>query len=145
MPGADILIASVHPDGSTAISDRYATQKATPLIDDCSHWTVKSGSEENGVTTVEVVRKLNTEDTQDRPIVIGLMKVKSFQNSSNKKIIFAYGSSDTFAYHGEHRYFTSVAFITDPNQFLPDETGWGSRDLITTTSVSMRAPSKPYN
>jgi hypothetical protein len=66
MPGPDIVIASVNDEGSTVISDRYASQKATPAEDDCSHWTVLSGTETGG-TTVELVRNLDTNDKQRSP------------------------------------------------------------------------------
>jgi hypothetical protein len=75
MPGADIVTAIVKDDKSVEIADRFATAKVYPMEDDCSHWVLISGTESNGVTTVELSRKLDTQDSQDRPITQGLMKV----------------------------------------------------------------------
>ena len=77
MPGADILTAIVHNDGTTTIADRYATAKALPMEDACADWELVSGKEVNGTTIVEVMRKLVTNDTQDRPFYPGNMKVKT--------------------------------------------------------------------
>jgi uncharacterized protein YegJ (DUF2314 family) len=75
MPGADILTAIVNSDGTTQIHDRFATAKAYPMEDDCSDWELVSGKEVNGTTIVEVMRKLDTNDKQDRPFYAGNVKV----------------------------------------------------------------------
>ncbi len=74
MPGADIMIAKVQ-NGNATISDHFATAKEMPQEDICSDWKLVSGSETNGITTIEVTRALNTGDAQDRPFVAGSMKV----------------------------------------------------------------------
>lgn len=79
MPGADIVTVAVHDDKTVEIADRFATQKALPEEDGCSHWTLISATEASGMTTVEITRLLDTGDEQDRPFTPGLMKVKLHQ------------------------------------------------------------------
>lgn len=86
MPGSDIVVSKVLSDGSVEISDRFATAFAKPTEDYCSHWSVVSGTEESGVTTVELIRKLDTGDSQDRPIVPGVMKVSKNTNKLINRI-----------------------------------------------------------
>ena len=135
MPGADIVTVAVHDDKTVEIADRFATQKALPEEDGCSHWTLISATEASGMTTVEITRLLDTGDEQDRPFTPGLMKVKLHQISFiDFKIIYAYGTSDTFGYHGDNRFFSSVTFI--PGAPLPkSDPSWKSIDLAVTYKV----------
>jgi hypothetical protein len=75
MPGGDIVTVIVNDDKTVTIADRYATGKFMPQEDNCADWNLVSGTEKNGMTIVELTRLLNTNDSQDRPILVGLTKV----------------------------------------------------------------------
>ena len=77
MPGSDIVTGYVKQDGTVEIQDRYATAFEYPNEDQCQDWQLVSGTEANGKTTLEVTRKLVTNDPQDRPFTTGYMKVNS--------------------------------------------------------------------
>jgi hypothetical protein len=106
MPGADILFASVK-EGKTTINDMYALAKDTPMMDDCQNWDLISGEEANGMTTVEAKRRLNTNDTQDRPF------------EAESRVVIAWGNSDTFGYHSANRKPVVVRFWGPKNPSLP--------------------------
>jgi hypothetical protein len=86
MPGADIVLGYVE-DGEGIVTDRWASMLALPTVDDCQDWTLVSASEEDGYTTLEIKRALDTKDAQDRAIVPG-----------PNRIIAAFGKSDTPGY-----------------------------------------------
>eukprot|EP01129_Flabellula_baltica_P003190 TRINITY_DN13002_c0_g1_i1.p1 TRINITY_DN13002_c0_g1~~TRINITY_DN13002_c0_g1_i1.p1 ORF type:complete len:552 (-),score=120.87 TRINITY_DN13002_c0_g1_i1:16-1671(-) len=113
MPGADIVEGYVDDDGVAHINDRYSVEFALPPVDDCQDWGLIGGEEDGEYTIIEVVRKLDTNDTQDRPI-----------ESGNVRVIIAYGTSDTFGYHTMRR-ATSVVFYgespVDDLSYLLDE------------------------
>jgi hypothetical protein len=76
MPGADILVGMVENGdaylcieflGNTTIRDMYTLVKGTPVDDDCMHWKLISGEERDNYTTIEAIRKIVTNDLQDRP------------------------------------------------------------------------------
>lgn len=93
MPGADILSGYVDASGVAYAHDRFATAKATPPLDDCQSWQLLDGEQQGGWTTIEAVRAVSSGgDTQDRDFTPGIMK-----------IIWAYGTADTFDYHGGNR------------------------------------------
>jgi len=99
MRGGDIVTASVS-NGTTTIVDRYATEHELPSPDsDCQSWTLIAGSESGGFTSVELRRKLDTGDSQDRPIPPGRVRV-----------LWAFGQNDTVAYHEENKGPTVVIF-----------------------------------
>eukprot|EP01119_Soliformovum_irregulare_P003401 TRINITY_DN138_c0_g2_i1.p1 TRINITY_DN138_c0_g2~~TRINITY_DN138_c0_g2_i1.p1 ORF type:complete len:562 (-),score=111.01 TRINITY_DN138_c0_g2_i1:56-1741(-) len=103
MPGADIVTVSV-VNGAATITDRFAIDKIEPSVDSCQDWKLASAQETNGRTVVEVYRKLVTNDTtQDRSILPG-----------ENRVVFAFGSSDAFAYHGSNRGATSLTFYGTP-------------------------------
>eukprot|EP01088_Endostelium_zonatum_P011575 TRINITY_DN25723_c0_g1_i1.p1 TRINITY_DN25723_c0_g1~~TRINITY_DN25723_c0_g1_i1.p1 ORF type:complete len:550 (+),score=106.64 TRINITY_DN25723_c0_g1_i1:65-1714(+) len=108
MPGSDMVI--IEPNGSSfTVTDRYATEFATPDIDDCTQdWVFVSGQQVNGTTTVEIKRLLQTNDNQDRAIIPGLTRV-----------VYAWGGNNakTIQYHGSSRGSTTVPFI--PSNKLP--------------------------
>ena len=86
--------------------------------------TEDSGSESNGITTIEAYRKLVTDDRQDRPIKDGLIK-----------IVFAWGSSDTVSYHGSNRKATTITLIPSPTPVV-ENTGLIEIDISVPTIVS---------
>ncbi|KAK3244544.1 hypothetical protein CYMTET_45844 [Cymbomonas tetramitiformis] len=93
MDGSDLVVANVQ-DGTVEVSDRYATAKMTP-IEDCSQdWQVVNGWEIDGRTVVQLRRKLDTNDGQDRPLK---------DTGRLTRVIVATGTADSFTYHGSSR------------------------------------------
>lgn len=114
MEGSDMLVARVDDaTGVITIEDRYALAKQMPILDDCQDWVLVNGSQEAGMTTIEVTRKLVTNDTQDRSIPEGLVR-----------IVYAFGTSDVFGYHGPNRTATAITFygesVEDLSRVLSD-------------------------
>lgn len=119
MNGADILVGWVNSDGVANISDTWAFGLAKPVVDTCQSWQLvasqssESCSNGNCITTIVATRALVTGDSQDRDLV---------DDGLPNQIIVAYGSTDTFLYHGpSNRVTTSVNFFraeTDPLQSL---------------------------
>lgn len=99
MPGADIVHAHITLAGEVMVYDRYALVKGYPDEDICNDWQLVGGQETNGTTIVELKRKLITNDPQDRNIVPG-----------PNRIIWAYGTQDTFGYHGQNRMVGAITF-----------------------------------
>merc|ERR1719473_1247295 len=106
MKGGDMVTAYVDSAGTVHADDRYAGWAANQynvntgdvdmpdlqaIKDVHNDWTVVTGSEADGTTAVYLTRPLNTSDTQDRIIIAG----------QRTRIIYAWGSSDTVAYHGK--------------------------------------------
>lgn len=67
MPGSDIVVGSVIK-GEGVITDRWTYDYVMPTIDDCQDWVLVSAEEKDGFTTLELMRKLDTGDAQDRGI-----------------------------------------------------------------------------
>lgn len=88
-------IGYVTEEGNVKVEDRYAMAKETPILDDCQSWKLVAGEETQGVTIIEVRRKLDTKDFQDRPITSG-----------NLRIVWAFGMTDEFSYHEANRFTT---------------------------------------
>ncbi len=87
MQDADIIFGIVK-DGQAEIYDMFSTGTWGPhpldtALGGTSDITVFGGTEENGYTTIEFKRALNTNDEYDNPL-----------NSGNNKIIWAFGTSD---------------------------------------------------
>jgi hypothetical protein len=108
MAGADIVTVSMSSSGEPSVIDRFADWDAhpfagpTPHVDKCNQWETLCASEENGYTDFVISRPLDTQDSEDRAIKNGAMPV-----------IFAWGESDTFVYHGANRGSTRIAFFSD--------------------------------
>lgn len=103
MAGADIMVGKVE-GGVASVEDLFATAKETPVRDGCQDWKLVSGEESDGVTIIEVTRKLQTGDDQDRDI-----QVENAPSGYNR-IIVAKGRSDAFGYHGATRWASMVNF-----------------------------------
>jgi len=102
MPGADILTGWYNDTtGACSIQDRYALAYAMPVEDGCQNWVLVACNQTNGKTFLHVTRKLRTNDTQDRDIVEGEMRV-----------LWAIGSTDTFGYHMQSSETRGVGVIT---------------------------------
>lgn len=93
MVGADIIIAEFS-NGVASVKDYWAETFAKPVLDTSLGGTndveLVSGSEVDGVTSVQFRRKLETGDSYDRAI----------RTSGATPVIFAWHSTeDTLQYH----------------------------------------------
>jgi hypothetical protein len=116
MPGADVFTAYVDNQGNVVLQDRHALAKETPIIDDCQDWFVEGGEEVDGVTTIELRRKLVTEDPSDRPIIRGTPEQNAKGVPLFTRVVYAFGVSDTIEYHESNRRATAI-------NFFPEDTG----------------------
>ena len=101
MVGADIVTATVQ-NGNVAVSDRFSTAESYPTQDACADWKAVGGAVVGSYTVVELERKLATGDSQDLPIM---------DNGMPTRIIVAKGDSDTFAYHGSNRRYSTATCV----------------------------------
>ncbi len=76
-------------DGRVVIEDSFTIQNETPKLDVRQDWVLLSGKEIQNRTIIEVERKFDTGDPQDRV----------FEINSEMRIIWAYGETDTLSYH----------------------------------------------
>jgi len=109
MAGSDIVQGYVSASGTAVVKDRYALSQFSggnyfqePITDNCQDWELIKGEEINGKTILEVSRKIDTGDSQDRPIPLG----------KNARVIMAYGDNgeDNFNYHQTRRKATVMNF-----------------------------------
>jgi hypothetical protein len=100
MPGSDVVL--LEWDNTTLkVSDRYTLGTYEPIIDTCdSNWILTSYETTNDVLYIELKRVLDTQDSQDRPVIQGGMRV-----------IAAFGTTPTVQYHEANRLATVVTFI----------------------------------
>eukprot|EP01118_Nematostelium_gracile_P010937 TRINITY_DN3844_c0_g1_i5.p1 TRINITY_DN3844_c0_g1~~TRINITY_DN3844_c0_g1_i5.p1 ORF type:complete len:256 (-),score=44.13 TRINITY_DN3844_c0_g1_i5:24-791(-) len=108
MPGADIVTGWVI-DGVVSHQDRFAVAKAYPSEDACNDWNLVSGIEQNGFTILEYTRKLDTGDLQDRAI------------PGHCRIVFAYGTTDSFSYHSSNRGATALTLYGPEQPSIPTD------------------------
>ena len=111
MAGADMVIVSVENNVATA-GDYYSTGNIAPTLDDDQFPMEVAGKEENGVTTVEVVFPLTSEDAagQDHNWKVG---------GTYGFFFAAHETSDELVYHTWHSKLYTVEIASDsetPNQ-----------------------------
>jgi hypothetical protein len=110
MPGSDIVTMALVNGTQPSVVDRNAQGFFLPEEDTCQDWVLVSASqgEEGGqpLTTFQVKRKLDTQDTQDRPITTGF-----------NKIVWAVGKSTSISYHGSTRGINAIDFLSDSMSF----------------------------
>eukprot|EP01125_Pyxidicula_operculata_P005302 TRINITY_DN1906_c0_g2_i3.p1 TRINITY_DN1906_c0_g2~~TRINITY_DN1906_c0_g2_i3.p1 ORF type:complete len:480 (+),score=77.27 TRINITY_DN1906_c0_g2_i3:313-1752(+) len=97
MGGSDIVV--FESSDPSRVLDLYAVDESQPLEDNCHNWKLGAYEQNSTHTFVEVSRKLDTNDLQDRPFVEGKMKV-----------IVAFGDSESLSYH-ESKQVGTVEFI----------------------------------
>eukprot|EP01130_Rhizamoeba_saxonica_P004490 TRINITY_DN1834_c0_g1_i1.p1 TRINITY_DN1834_c0_g1~~TRINITY_DN1834_c0_g1_i1.p1 ORF type:complete len:582 (-),score=121.98 TRINITY_DN1834_c0_g1_i1:24-1577(-) len=102
MPGGDIVTGEFDENGKGFVTDRFTLDFVKPSVDTCQDWIIVSSEQTDGKTIVEAKRKLVTDDTQDRPF-----------NGGPLKVIYAYGTSNTFDYHKGNRGAQALTFF-DP-------------------------------
>lgn len=120
MKGSDMVTVSVDEDGAT-VDDRYATFTSstydsgsvtyvglTAEKDTYNDWTILDAHYSLDGSThtsqVHISRRLETGDNQDRDIGLG-----------SRRVVWAYGSSTTVAYHGSNRGSTTMNFRPIPD------------------------------
>jgi len=128
MGGSDVFQGFVNSSGAVEFKDRYVLRQLpgtnsfqAPLTDKCQNWVLISGEETGGKTILEVSRSIDTQDPQDRPILL----------KGNTKIILAFGADDQDVwdiYHTrERRLATSLDFsgvpYNDPIDAVKNEQG----------------------
>lgn len=95
--GADVF----RSDGST-ITDAKTSSRVLPPADGQQDWSIESNDVSNGVRTMIVTRDNDTGDSDD--FVFDA-------NAGSLTLIWALGSSSTYAYHGGARGATSVTVL----------------------------------
>lgn len=94
MKGADIVYFETSKPG--VLTDAYAVDKAMPLTDDCQDWRlVHSVQSADGFLIFEGVRRLDTGDVNDHPIIPDAEMYIAAQ-----RMIFAWGDEPSISYHG---------------------------------------------
>ena len=111
---ADVAVMGV-AHGKPYIYDGHTLGHSPPVLDKQQDWFLISAAEANGVTTVRFWRKLNTCDSEDRPILDGTTRV-----------IFSYHSDDIkpeevhpMLYHGSNRGSRSLLLLDPPDSESP--------------------------
>jgi len=109
MIGGDEFVAHVDDTTGAVMSNDYHSTvqdfSTPPVLDTCNDWVVVSGMQTTQKTIITVKRKLDTNDTQDWPIL---------NESMATRVMAAYGSSDTFSYHGSsQRATTKIDFFDE--------------------------------
>ena len=103
MPGSDIVIATVTPEGTPMARDYYATSKSTPTLDCHQDWEITSGIRKGKMLIVELRRKIDTNDPQDRALV------ESVQNLGRP-----------------WRFIIATGPLSDPSSLSESSLGYGS-------------------
>jgi hypothetical protein len=98
--GADVF----RSDGSS-ITDAKSTGRFLPGADSQQDWTSQSNTVSGGVRTMVVTRSNNTGDSDD--FVFN-------PNTGSLTLMWAHGSSSSYAYHGGNRGATSVSVLSTP-------------------------------
>jgi len=138
MAGSDIVQGYV-AESAVEIQDSYALGQLSggnvmtaPKKDACNHWTLISGEENGGKTILELSRLIDTEDSQDRPILLNTVT----------KIIMAYGDDDAFGFqHPQSQRkasfinFSGEEFV-DPLQTYKDDPSVASFDFLIDYTIT---------
>jgi DOMON domain len=96
MRGADIVIFEASKPG--VLTDTYVQEELMPILDDCQDWTFVDSRTEGGFLIFEGIRKHNTGDDSDTPVIYDAVGYVPAQ-----RIIAAWGDDEVFAYHGNNR------------------------------------------
>ena len=95
MNGTDILMT----DGSSTLRDAYSTSTVTPQAEASQDWVLVSNNISGSTRTIVATRANNTGDSNDY----------IFNASAGSlSVIYAKGSSTSYAYHGGNRGFTTL-------------------------------------
>ncbi|WP_299840028.1 T9SS type A sorting domain-containing protein [uncultured Tenacibaculum sp.] len=101
--------ADVFRTNGTSIVDARATSQSLPAADSSQDWTLVSNTVSGGVRTITATRDNNTGDANDFV----------FSNTANNiSIIWAFGASTSYAYHGSiNRGATILGFTLGKEDF----------------------------
>lgn len=134
MLGSDIVTVRMDPEQLPIVEDRFVNWAASPDLspfpdlDSCQDWVLVCASRVDGKSQYVVTRKLNTRDTQDRPIVRGITRV-----------IFAWGRSSEVADHLAQRGTVALDFFTTESLvFVPPADSDSSTVLLSTYTTTQR-------
>ncbi|CAF0868727.1 unnamed protein product [Brachionus calyciflorus] len=101
MPSSDMVIGWVDQSGAH-LWDTYSRLRTSPTKDPQQDWTLLEAREVNGYTILKMKRKLDTGDSQDRPIT-----------NEPTFLLFAWNNADpvndNWLYHSQNK---QVAFTT---------------------------------
>lgn len=116
MVGSDVVIGWVK-DNKGYLTDRYADDKAIPLVDEQQDYKLADFQESDGKTLLKFTRKFDTCDPRDRKLEDGATKV-----------VFAYHSEDPVSstemkYH-EFRGTKTILLLNSMDKRNVNETGW---------------------
>ncbi len=105
MPGADLIIGGVNPDGSTYFADRYSIGNSLPEIDPSQDWKLHDAWERGNITFLSFSRAFDTcDEDHDLPI-----------NNDLSSLIWAHSEvDDDIQYHYQHRGSYDV-YLLDPD------------------------------
>jgi len=102
---ADVVVGGVK-DGVAHLQDSHTTGNTAPVPDTHQDWHLMSGTQVAGVTSLTFYRRLDTCDDQDLAILEGTTRV-----------IYAYGPTDTVAYHGPQQRGAKSLLLLDPPSY----------------------------
>eukprot|EP01064_Diplonema_japonicum_P028799 TRINITY_DN4507_c0_g1_i1.p1 TRINITY_DN4507_c0_g1~~TRINITY_DN4507_c0_g1_i1.p1 ORF type:complete len:1585 (+),score=435.28 TRINITY_DN4507_c0_g1_i1:82-4836(+) len=96
MIGSDMVVVE-WADGIPVVSDRYASMKALPALDESkADWRISGFKRSNGVTTGNIVRSITSSNEKED---------RAFLLTETMPIVLAYGADgdDKITYHGPSR------------------------------------------
>uniref|UniRef100_A0A3B5BBC6 Monooxygenase DBH like 1 n=1 Tax=Stegastes partitus TaxID=144197 RepID=A0A3B5BBC6_9TELE len=117
MKGSDIVIGGLGPDGSY-FTDRHATGKSTPLVDEQQNYVLLSMSENDGQTIMTFQRTIKACDDKDFHITTGPIK-----------LIYAYGTTDKIEYHMSRRGTKEVNLLNYMPRTVPTSSNYLSAQM----------------
>ncbi|XP_066533801.1 DBH-like monooxygenase protein 2 homolog [Hoplias malabaricus] len=130
MTGADIVTGGVGPNG-VYFTDRHSVGNSLPLEDEQQDYGLLSLTETDGQTVMKFQRSISACDENDYPITV--MAVK---------LIYAYGKTDDFTYHGSQRGTKEVNLLKFmPKASLPDSRYFD----LTMTNFTVPAQETTYH
>ncbi len=97
--------ADVFRSNGTDITDAKSTGRFLPTADSSQDWSIESNTVNGGVRTMTVIRDNNTGDSND---------FEFNPNTGSLTLIWAHGSSTSYAYHGSNRGATSISVLSTP-------------------------------
>lgn len=122
MNNADIVIGGVDPQGKPYFSDRWATGKKEPKIDDHQDWHLLNAGENVNGTMIRFTRRLETCDPEDLPI-----------NNDTTRFIFSMGNTDTIEYHAARG--SQAVNILDPLLTIVDTSEFDVWNIDVNTEI----------
>lgn len=98
--------ADVFRSNGTEITDARSTGRFLPSADSSQDWTLVSNTVSSGVRTMIVTRNNNTGDAND--FIFN-------PSAGSLTLMWAHGSSSSYAYHGSSRGATAISVLSTPS------------------------------